>query len=181
MINDTFWCPDLQRDVRIFYSDKWGDIDKYNDYDIVVNPISGTAQIKNPITHDWVPLKDARIETFGNNEQGQVRITGESMIERIERPRDHSRKWTNYNSHSDSAPKPYSWDEYYQYYLKRWLESYDKQTRVKSEYIQHCLNSWYESYKERVREGQKINAVKDETPEFKVEVTTEEWNTLMDV
>ena len=182
MINDTFWCPDLQRDVRIFYSDERRDIDEYNDYDIVVNPISRTAQIKDPITHDWFPLKDVRIETFGINEQeAQVRIIGESMIERIERTRDRSRTRTNYSNYSDSTPKPYSWDEYVKYYVNSWLASYDKQNHTLDERTKSDLNYWLESYKEQVRKGQKINAVKDETPEFKAEVTTEEWNILMDV
>ena len=170
MINNTFWCPDLQKNVRIFYSDECRDVDEYNDYDIVVHPRSRMAQIKIPETHDWFPLEDVRIETFGINEQeAQVRIIGKSMIERISR----SKTWTDYNSYSDSKPKPYSWDEYKQNYLKSWLESYDKQKYTLDERVQGYLNSWLESYTNK-------NDVKAETPECKAEITAEEWDALMD-
>jgi hypothetical protein len=59
-----FWCPDIGRDITIFTfehvpisgfnADNFGDCDILN--------LENGLYIKNPVTHNWTPLPDCRIE-----------------------------------------------------------------------------------------------------------------------
>lgn len=157
--HSDFWCPDLGADVRVFSFEgsratiDGFNADNYGDYDMV--SLNQGLFMKSPVTHDWIKIDDYSLEG-GVNVPISFRVNPEILTRDL----------------ADTVHPNYIIGNRFDYFPQ------ERPHISISDDLTDCTGfTWTTSWMDQLYDMVKPS---ESASEPEVEMTEEEWNTLME-